>query len=168
MLRLRHRKLHSALLLGVVAAGALGTSAIAHPNSRWQSVAAARQQIVGNPLTVTYCEANCGSNADGSLIGEFNSHKVGVISARITGMKPWRLVGGTRVYRHFEVRACARNYAAGGAKVSAHFIWHTQRPASVTTKRLDGKTITISDGGAPYAGDWGYKTAPIIRPGCPN
>jgi hypothetical protein len=153
-------------VLAAIAAGFTASRAMAHSNRRWQSVAEARKQIVGNPLAVIYCVRNCGKDADGSISGDFREVKVGVIRARVVGMRPWRVVNGVRLYRHFEVRACALNYAAGGARVSAHYLWHTRRPPTTVSKQVGNRSYGYRDPGIPSAEGWNYKAAPIMRAGC--
>jgi hypothetical protein len=154
------------LVLAAITAGFTASLAMAHSSSRWQSVEEARKQIVGNPLGVIYCVRNCGKDADGSLSGDFKEVRVGVIRARVAGMRPWRVVNGVWLYRHFEVRACALNYTAGGARVSAHYVWHTRRPPTTVSKQVGNRIYTFRDPGTPSAEDWNYKTAPIMRAGC--
>jgi hypothetical protein len=164
----RHLKLIGVTLVlaAITAAGFTASLAMAHSNSRWQSVAEARKQIVGNPLAVIYCVRNCGRDADGSLSGDFKQVKVGVIRARVAGMRPSRVVNGVRLYRHFEVRACALNYVAGGARVSAHYVWHTHRPPTSGSRRVGNRIYSYRDPGGTSAEDWSYKTSPIMRAGC--
>jgi hypothetical protein len=163
----RHLKLLGVtLVLAAITAGFIASLAMAHSNSRWQSVAEARKQILGNPLTVIYCVRNCGKDADGSLSGDFRKVKVGVIRARVAGMRPWRVVNGIRLYRHFEVRACALNYVAGGARVSAHYLWHARYPPTSGSKQVGNRIYGYRDPGGPSAEDWNYKSSPIMRAGC--
>jgi hypothetical protein len=167
----RHRR---TLLISLVSAGVLATTAGGalaggNPTGQWVSAAAVQRSFINRPFDVMTCSQGglvmspCNVLFD-NLVGDPITFRIGVVSARVRGIGPSRVMKGQRRHQLFEGRVCGLNYREGGARVSAHFVWFTRRPRTVHS---DGKGGGWEDSGGPYAVDWKHRAfVPFAHQGC--
>jgi hypothetical protein len=117
-----------------------------------------QRSFIGHPFEVMTCSPAC-NVFNGQIIGDTSTFRIGVVSARVRGIGPSKIVNGQRRYQSFEGRVCGLDYIDGGARVGAHFVWFTQRPHK--------KTAQFEDSGAAYAADWTHRGfVPFAQDGC--
>jgi hypothetical protein len=108
------------LLVLVVLSGA---AAAPTSGTFWKTPASVVRTFKSRPLDVLICTGSC-SIYKGITTG-YQEIQVHVITARTRGIGREKTIADAAHYGLFEVRVCAIDYLAGGARVSAHIRWHT-------------------------------------------
>jgi hypothetical protein len=113
------------LLIMLIASGVLAARA---SGVRWKTSASVVRAFKARPLTLLYCprtSPSCSYIPSTGIARGWKYIQVHVIAATARGIGPKKTISGKAYYGRFEVRVCALNYLAGGARVSAHLLWHT-------------------------------------------
>lgn len=126
------RLLIAALCLLVLCGAA---SAATTPTGSWTTVAQVEHTLKTLPLTLETCPNGCSYVPATGYTSGYVSVQVHVLTVTASGVGPMTRVAGTARYRLFNVRVCAIDYLQGGAKVSAHLLWHTASVLNIAAKR---------------------------------